>query len=86
VVPMDGATQDLFTKFTGLKEKNRDLKLMIAIGGWAFNDNFTSTQAVFHDLVSNAENRSKFIINLVAFLRYYAFDGVDFDWVSCRNR
>lgn len=39
------------------------------------------TQKVFSDMVSTKENRATFIENLFAFMRQYAFDGVDFDWV-----
>ncbi|KAF2003755.1 glycoside hydrolase family 18 protein [Amniculicola lignicola CBS 123094] len=33
-----------------------------------------------HNMVSTAENRAAFIRKLFAFMRQYAFDGVDFDW------
>jgi Glycosyl hydrolases family 18 len=39
------------------------------------------TQKVFSNMVSTEANRAKFIKNLFAFMRQYAFDGVDFDWV-----
>jgi GH18 family chitinase len=32
-------------------------------------------------MVGTRQNRATFIANLMAFLRQYAFDGVDFDWV-----
>ena len=80
VVPMDGLTTDLFGQLTSLKDRNRGLKAMISIGGWTFNDNHTSTQPVFRDMVSSPSNRQKFIKNLLVFLRNYGFDGVDFDW------
>jgi chitinase len=82
VVPMDNLDPELFTSFTKIKERNRDVKLMVALGGWTFNDNDTSTQPVFHDIVSSPENRKKFIENLISFMNFAAFDGVDFDWVS----
>ncbi|KAF2416681.1 hypothetical protein EJ08DRAFT_666620 [Tothia fuscella] len=81
VVPMDNLPAKLFADFTKQKEKNRDVKYMIALGGWTFNDNFTATQPVFHDIVSSPANRAVFISNLISFLKYYAFDGVDIDWV-----
>lgn len=31
-------------------------------------------------MVSSEANRAKFIRNLFAFMRQYAFDGIDFDW------
>ena len=45
--------------------------------------NVGPTQKVYSDMVKTKENRSRFIENLFSFMRQYAFDGVDFDWV-CR--
>lgn len=39
------------------------------------------TQKVFSDMISTKENRAIFIQNLFSFMRQYAFDGVDLDWV-----
>ncbi|KAI4285352.1 MAG: hypothetical protein L6R38_000708 [Xanthoria sp. 2 TBL-2021] len=80
IAPMDNAPSSLFSDLTDLKKKNSGLKAVIALGGWTFNDNGTATQPVFSNMVSSAGNRAKFIINLLGFLREYAFDGVDFDW------
>ncbi|KXH59987.1 glycosyl hydrolase family 18 [Colletotrichum salicis] len=79
IVPMDDLKTNLFTKMAALKSQNKALKVMIALGGWTFNDP-GPTQTVFHDVASSKENRAKFIGNLLSFLRQYAFDGVDFDW------
>ncbi|KAI1776334.1 family 18 glycosyl hydrolase [Hypoxylon cercidicola] len=79
VVPMDDLDPSLFNKMAALKRKNKALKVMVALGGWTFNDP-GPTQQVFHDVASSKANRSKFITNLLSFLRQYAFDGVDFDW------
>lgn len=81
VAPMDNAPSSLFSDLTDLKKKNSGLKAVVALGGWTFNDNGTATQPVFSNMVSTAGNRAKFITNLLSFLREYAFDGVDFDWV-----
>jgi chitinase len=40
------------------------------------------TQKVFSDMTASKASRTAFIGNLMSFLRQYAFDGVDFDWVS----
>ncbi|RMZ83679.1 hypothetical protein DV738_g1033, partial [Chaetothyriales sp. CBS 135597] len=79
IVPMDDLDENLFTKMASLKQRNQGLKVMIALGGWTFNDP-GATQNVFHDVVSTKSNREMFIGNLLSFLRQYAFDGVDFDW------
>ncbi|KAI9766215.1 MAG: hypothetical protein M1839_005005 [Geoglossum umbratile] len=81
VAPMDGLDVSLFSKLTDMKKRNSGLKAIIALGGWTFNDP-GSTQTVFSNIVSSAANRATFITNLLAFLREYAFDGVDFDWVG----
>ncbi|ENH99491.1 glycoside hydrolase family 18 protein [Bipolaris maydis ATCC 48331] len=79
IVGMDNLPDRLFTDFTNLKKKNPALKMIIAIGGWTHNDP-GPLQKVFSNMVSTKANRSKFIGNLMSFLRMYAFDGVDFDW------
>ncbi|GME43871.1 Glycosyl hydrolases family 18 [Neofusicoccum parvum] len=80
IAPMEGVDASLFSDFTALKKRNSGLKATISLGGWSFNDNDTSTQPVFSNMVSSASNRQKFINNLFSFMRHYGFDGVDFDW------
>lgn len=80
IAGMDGLPYSLFSDFTNLKKKNPGLKTVVALGGWTFNDP-GPTQKVFSDMVSTKENRARFIENLFSFMRQYAFDGVDFDWV-----
>ncbi|KAG7115614.1 Chitotriosidase-1 like protein [Verticillium longisporum] len=79
IIGMDGLPSEIFSNFTDLKKDNPSLKMIIAIGGWTHNDP-GPLQKVFSDMVSTKKNRSTFIENLMAFLRQYAFDGVDFDW------
>lgn len=81
IVPMDDLDPELFSKMSALKKQNKALKVMVALGGWTFNDP-GPTQRVFHEVASSRANRAKFIGNLLSFLRQYAYDGVDFDWVS----
>ena len=78
---MDNLPVTLFSDLTDMKKKNSGLKAIVALGGWTFNDNGTTTQPVFSSMVSTQQNRATFIINLLSFLREFAFDGVDFDWV-----
>ncbi|KAF2741656.1 glycoside hydrolase family 18 protein [Sporormia fimetaria CBS 119925] len=81
IVPMDSRTpEDMFTRVTSAKERNPDLKVFVALGGWTFSDNGTETQAVFPNLVKTGPSRSRFISNLIAFMSQYGFDGVDIDW------
>ncbi|RDW92951.1 uncharacterized protein DSM5745_00273 [Aspergillus mulundensis] len=88
IVPMDdgadGASEPVdqytFAAVAGLKKRNPDLKVIIALGGWAFNDNHTVWQPVFSDMVSSSYKRGTFIGQLELFKSHYGFDGVDFDW------
>lgn len=36
-------------------------------------------------MVATKASRTAFIGNLMSFLRQYAFDGVDFDWVNFKK-
>ena len=57
-----------------LREKNPNLTLMIALGGW-----FEGSEK-YSDMASTAERRHNFVQNAVKFLKQYGFDGLDLDW------
>lgn len=76
---MDGLDESLFRELTDVKSRNSGLQTIIAIGGWTFTDP-GPTQTVLSTICSTQSNRAKFISNLLSFLRFHAFDGVDFDW------
>jgi chitinase len=78
---MPGQSDLLFSDFTDLKKNNPNLKCIISLGGWSFTDPGNS-QTVFSSLVNSTENQDLFFGNLFGFLREYAFDGIDIDWVS----
>lgn len=61
--------------------KNMALNVMVALNDWTLNDS-GPTQLVVHYIARSKANRSKFIANLLSFMRQYAFDGVDVDCVS----
>ncbi|RSL95244.1 hypothetical protein CDV31_013975 [Fusarium ambrosium] len=79
ITNMPDVKSRLFREIGMLKNKNPDLKIQIALGGWTHNDP-GKWQKVFSDMVSTAEGRTKFIQNLLGFIRQYGYDGVDFDW------
>ncbi|RSL40913.1 hypothetical protein CEP54_015977 [Fusarium duplospermum] len=79
ITNMPDVKPGLFREIGMLKNKNPDLKIQIALGGWTHNDP-GKWQKVFSDMVSTAEGRTKFIQNLLGFIRQYGYDGVDFDW------
>ncbi|KAB0386955.1 hypothetical protein FD755_001911 [Muntiacus reevesi] len=63
----------LYPEFQALKEHNKDLVTLLAVGGWNFG-----TQK-FTAMVSSAANRKIFICSVIDFLRQHEFDGIDLD-------
>ncbi len=68
----------LYGEVVALKKKRDDLKVLLSIGGWAFNDEPTSW--IFTQLADNAERRGQFIRQATKYARRYGFDGIDIDW------
>lgn len=54
------------------KERNPDLKVMIACGGWGADG--------FSDMALTEESRAKFIQSAHDFIEKYQLDGMDMDW------
>jgi chitinase len=54
------------------KERNPNLKVMIACGGWGADG--------FSDMALTPESRAKFIQSAKAFIELYQLDGMDMDW------
>nr|QDA39870.1 chitinase 2 [Phenacoccus solenopsis] len=63
-----------YAKVVALKEKNPNLKILLAIGGWAFGS------TPFKELTSNIFRMNQFVYEAIEFLREYKFDGLDVDW------
>ncbi|KAK7959255.1 glycoside hydrolase [Apiospora aurea] len=55
------------------------LRVMIAVGGWSFNDP-GPTATVFSDIARSEDAQKKFIKSVMSFIHTYAFDGIDLDW------
>jgi chitinase len=54
------------------KERNSDLKVMIACGGWGADG--------FSDMALTEKSRTKFINSASEFIKKYQLDGMDMDW------
>lgn len=79
IAPMDAETASHYGEVTALKSRQRDLKVWIAIGGWAMNDP-GKTRTTFSDLARSKAAQDEFFESLISFLVRYDFDGLDLDW------
>ncbi|KAH8883396.1 glycoside hydrolase, partial [Thozetella sp. PMI_491] len=79
IVPADPADVELYKRLTDMKNMDPQLKVYIAIGGWAFNDP-GPTANVFSQLAASESNQNAFFKSLISFMETYGFDGVDIDW------
>ncbi|KAG6878469.1 hypothetical protein C0993_006311 [Termitomyces sp. T159_Od127] len=57
-----------------LKLKQRNLKVLLSIGGWTYS------QSGHFDFVTSASARSTFVTSAVQFIEDYGFDGIDIDF------
>jgi hypothetical protein len=61
----------LYIRLYGLKRRNTNLKILLAIGGWS------ARSEGFNYATKTVENRTRFINETINFLREWNFDGVD---------
>ena len=78
VAPMDQYTVSLYRDVTGLKSRQPDLQVWIAIGGWAMND--PGPTRTTSDLAKSEAAQDTFFESLISFMMANNFDGVDIDW------
>lgn len=55
-----------------------DVKVMIAVGGWSYNDQ--SLEPVFKEATNSDEKIATFVSEMMKLVKQYGFDGIDVDW------
>lgn len=70
----DNGGKDGYGRFNALREKSPSTKIMISMGGW------NEGSSKYSRVMSDAAIRSKFVDNVVQFVKKYKFDGFDLDW------
>lgn len=70
----DGGGKGAYKRFNNLKQRNPNLKTLIAIGGW------NEGSSKYSDMAGNPGARQTFVSSVVDFLGKHGFDGLDLDW------
>ncbi len=72
---IEGSDTDTETieKLNTLKQVNKDLKILISIGGWSWSDHFSDAALI-------DSSREVFANSAIAFMKKHKIDGIDLDW------
>uniref|UniRef100_A0A2S2Q2H3 Putative chitinase 3 n=1 Tax=Sipha flava TaxID=143950 RepID=A0A2S2Q2H3_9HEMI len=71
---IDEKDTEQYKEMMALREKNANLKVLLAIGGWAFGS------TPFKELTGNVFRMNQFVYEAIEFLREHKFNGLDVDW------
>lgn len=66
---------DLFRRFTDLKKKNKNLKILLSIGKTDGSDS-----SIFSSLVTTDSKKEIFLNSVVSYIETYNFDGMNIEW------
>jgi chitinase len=61
-----------FIKLNSLKKRNKDLKILISIGGWGAD--------YFSNAALSDASRKRFALSAIAYMKKFNIDGIDIDW------
>ncbi|KAL6401421.1 hypothetical protein AUP68_15291 [Ilyonectria robusta] len=75
----ENADIKIYKRLMGLKKKDPDLKIYLALGGWTFNDP-GATNTTFSTLAASFQRQKVFMSSLMSFMSTHGFDGLDLDW------
>lgn len=75
----DSETEYLMSRIGAIKVVQPDIKIWVALGGWAFNDP-GPTQKTFGDIAASPAHTKTFLDSLVQMMNKYGLDGIDIDW------
>ncbi|KAL0810926.1 hypothetical protein ABMA28_010224 [Loxostege sticticalis] len=70
----DNWRKDNFRKFTSLKNKNPNLKTILAVGGW------NEGSSKYSIMAANPTYRQNFVQSALKMVQEHNFDGIDMDW------
>lgn len=79
ITPGTYSTKSLLSRIGALKLFQPDLKIWVAVGGWAFNDP-GPTETTFSDIAASTAAQDAFISSLIQMINQFGLDGVDLDW------
>lgn len=79
LVPASKDDINMYKRVSGLKAKDSNLKVLLAVGGWTFNDP-GPTATTFSDIAKSEAAQRNFFDSILKFMTNYNLDGVDIDW------